>query len=106
MAEYVGGEPMSVGVGDPITFENKTNDSFSVDVGIVFRKSGLYRVIVDGKHTSVEIEPERKRGKWICTDDLNEYGQCSCCGLAEDVYEYVRHWNYCPNCGAEMRGGE
>lgn len=58
MAEYVSGESMAVDVGDPITFENKTDERFSVGVGIVFRKSGLYRVSVVGKHTSVEIEPE------------------------------------------------
>ena len=70
MAEFVGGEPISVGADEPITFENKTDDCFSVDVGIVFHKSGLYRVTVDGKHTSVEIEPERKTGTWIDGDKL------------------------------------
>ena len=42
------------------------------------------------------IEPERKKGKWI--DD-----NCSECGF------YVHHGdmrNFCPNCGAKMKGGK
>ena len=65
MAEFVGGEPISVGVDEPITFENKTHTAFDVGCGIVFRKSGLYRVCIVGKHVSVSVEPERKKGKWI-----------------------------------------
>lgn len=41
-------------------------------------------------------QPERKTGKWI--DD-----NCSVCGF------YVHHGdarNFCPNCGADMRGDE
>lgn len=41
-------------------------------------------------------QPERKTGKWI--DD-----NCSVCG------QYVYHGdarNYCPNCGAKMKGEE
>jgi transcription initiation factor IIE alpha subunit len=43
-----------------------------------------------------------KRGKWI-------EGKCNCCG------EHAPYWsmattyyksNYCPNCGADMRGNE
>lgn len=98
MAEYVGGEPMAVGVGDPITFENKTDDSFIVAAGIVFRKSGLYRVTIAGKHTSVEIEPERKKSRWVNVNDSN-VGTCASC-LARG-----RAWmNFCHNCGADMKG--
>ena len=58
MAEFVGGEPISVGVNGPITFENKTDTAFDVGCGIVFRKSGLYRVSIVGRHMSVAVEPE------------------------------------------------
>lgn len=62
MAEFVGEEPISVGVDEPITFENKTDTAFDVGCGIVFRKSGLYRVSIVGGHMSVAVEPERKQG--------------------------------------------
>lgn len=49
------------------------------------------------------IEPERKTGQWeiyvISPFDgedcrCSECGQCGC----------VPYWNFCPNCGADMRG--
>lgn len=69
MAEFVGGEPISVGVDEPVTFENKTDTAFDVDCGIVFRKSGLYRVSIVGRHITVAVEPESKLRGWIpCSD--------------------------------------
>ena len=50
----------------------------------------------------VEIE-ERKVGKWIEIWDLDHLVvlayQCSECGIMINTKS-----NYCPNCGAEMRG--
>lgn len=50
-------------------------------------------------------EPERKKGVW--TGDC-----CSCCGVSK--YNYIKMvddecgpfgtWNFCPHCGADMRG--
>ena len=65
-------------------------------------------------------EPERKKGKWI-DEKINSYTSrtyCSECGSsAPFVYEsddyYGNHAHgetaktkFCPNCGADMRGGE
>ena len=53
------------------------------------------------------IEPERKKGKWILDNSRlrgNRY-TCDQCG-----YETDSSWNppgnFCPNCGADMRGEE
>lgn len=49
------------------------------------------------------IKPERKTGKWI--DDC----ECSVCHwINEDDGgdTLLTYYNYCPNCGAKMDGGE
>ena len=113
MAEFVYRGEKIIGIDEPITLENNTGASFdvSVGVGIIFRKSGLYRVSVDGKHTSVKIEPERKKGKWIERDDCWDgiYYECSVCKYSFSSMEGTpsdNDYNFCPNCGADMREGE
>lgn len=56
------------------------------------------------------IEPERKPGKWIhhkpfdCEHhNCNTCIECSCCGTWFGADSYAQT-NYCPNCGAYMRG--
>lgn len=106
MAEFVGGKSVVVDIGEPITFENKTDTDFGVSCGVVFRKNGLYRVSVDGQRTSVSIEPERKKGRWIERWHENKHVigdmACSVCG-AQMLLTFPR---FCPHCGAEMRGEE
>lgn len=49
-----------------------------------------------------DFEPERPHGKWAKTDDdlkISDY-RCSVCGQLTDLDE---PWNFCPNCGADMR---
>jgi len=56
------------------------------------------------------IEPERKTGEWIGTEydgyaDGNPVyyeWKCSACGCVIEDDEPT--WNFCPNCGADMRG--
>ena len=45
-------------------------------------------------------QPERKKGKWIETDSHEPcWYKCDQCGRLHDFLD-----NYCPNCGADMRG--
>ena len=47
-------------------------------------------------------QPERKTGKWeiyVISMFDGEGCRCSECGL-----EGVPYWDFCPNCGADMRG--
>lgn len=99
MVEFVYSEEKAIGIDEPIILENNTDAGFDVGVGIIFRKSGLYRVSVDGKHTFVEIEPERKEGKWIDTGSGQECSECLAIQYGYDSFRY-----FCPFCGADMRG--
>ena len=53
------------------------------------------------------VTPKRKTGKWV--NNIHDLPVCDQCGYmtpydrAIDDYEYG---NFCPNCGADMRGGE
>ena len=49
-------------------------------------------------------EPERKTGKWICSDDLYETAICPFCGWdTTEPYGHIRSWfRYCPRCGARL----
>jgi len=58
------------------------------------------------------VQPERKTGRWI-PDNTDYYRTrfiCSACGESEEVpttgFGYGTMWDYCPNCGAKMEGGE
>ena len=54
------------------------------------------------------VQPSRK-GHWIKSDIPNEEYVCSKCGGACWYYDYqgaVAKSNFCPNCGADMRGAE
>lgn len=41
---------------------------------------------------------EKKKGEWIEDGYYNEPCVCSYCGVSGNPV-----WNFCPNCGAEMR---
>ena len=45
---------------------------------------------------------DRPQGKWIIEIDINgnTYGRCSICGMKQ----YAGQLNYCPDCGAKMKG--
>ena len=59
MPEYIHKAEEIAEKGKTIRFENKTDVAFDVSVGIVFHKSGLYRVsIVDDKVTVELVQAE------------------------------------------------
>lgn len=59
-------------------------------------------------------QPEREKGKWIYGED--EYGidgyRCDKCGFfvlwdyGHNFINYIGNYNFCPSCGADMRGEE
>lgn len=51
-----------------------------------------------------ELKIDRPQGEWIIEIDINNYtyGRCSICGMRQ----YAGHLNFCPNCGAHMKGAD
>ena len=60
MAEYVNEDKNEDKL---IIFKNGTESDFSVGVGIVFRKSGIYEISVNDKTTTVTKVSGRKTGR-------------------------------------------
>ena len=68
--------------------------------------------VVDMLEKLPSAQPERKKGKWIYGED--EYGidgyHCDKCGFfvpwdyTHKFINYIEDYNFCPNCGADMRG--
>ena len=56
--------------------------------------------IIDEQPT---IESERPRGEWIYQTKFGRI-ECDVCGHVFGGYVYPR--NFCPNCGADMRGNK
>ena len=60
------------------------------------------------------VQPEREKGKWVYGED--EYGvdgyRCDKCGFfvlwdyGHNFINYIGNYNFCPSCGADMRGEE
>ena len=82
----------------------------------VIRDYLISKVDTEDEHTAFGMaikaleQPERKKAKW--TPEFNGafkggayWFSCSECGR---IVPEVRNggWNFCPNCGADMRGGE
>lgn len=60
------------------------------------------RVIEPIKNGELVIKEERPAGKWIKSDvPESMLAKCSLCGFDCGAYSH----NFCPNCGADMRGG-
>ncbi len=49
---------------------------------------------------------ERKTGKWIVTSEFEDcrYAKCNQCKVTQIFYYGKPLTNFCPNCGAELRG--
>lgn len=49
---------------------------------------------------------ERKHGKWLDVTTLDNEFICWVCSECRHGTDFVYEpYNYCPNCGADMRGG-
>lgn len=97
----------------PFTKNERTNDYGSFCKCEILEDGETINLLKHSKHYNcplVEIE-ERKVGKWIGD---KAYPICEKCGCniyekyisCSDYAEIIAKMDYCPNCGAEMRGAE
>lgn len=51
-------------------------------------------------------QPERKKGEWIVISEFEDcrYVKCNQCKVTQVFYYNKPPTNFCPNCGADMRG--
>ena len=50
------------------------------------------------------IESERKKGKWLPENrTIDAFWVCSSCGFPSEAHAANILYNFCPNCGADMR---
>lgn len=76
----------------------------NVEVGV--DKESLRKAMEEAELT---LLPTEKRGKWIQQDHNYKYGNVSTCLYFAPVCSECENtgdfkMNYCPNCGADMRG--
>lgn len=65
-----------------------------------------YREVRDAikERPTIDVEPKRKRGKWIVRKFSSD-AMCSECGMYfKDVYDMDNYDKYCRHCGTEMEG--
>lgn len=63
------------------------------------RERDAIKHVISGIKTMPSAQPERKNGDWVRTSFYNDTPVCSEC-YSEGRWD----WDYCPNCGADMRG--
>lgn len=65
-----------------------------------------FAILILEQAPSIDIEP--KQGEWIKVDDQYQLATCSNCKkvtMFERWGHSVRGYDFCPNCGADMRKG-
>ena len=85
---------------------------------VIIRNNGGYFGTIPSEVITGELpsaQPKRKTGKWngynadnpdwLRDDGSPVFLTCSeCYGMV--MNNGSAHWNFCPNCGADMRGGQ
>jgi rubrerythrin len=70
-----------------------------------WKEAEEYQHIIDRFMMFASAQPERKKGKWrrrLADSGFNADWHCSECGWKTSLEEHG--YNFCPNCGADMRG--
>ena len=49
------------------------------------------------------LDNNRPQGEWVAHEDMDEWYECNKCHCGNTYF--VKLPNFCPNCGAKMKGG-
>ena len=92
-------DEMTLTLSSPITEEQ-----FDAITDVDFDNTD--RIWFHTKHGKDVEFVKRKKGKWLCSDDLYETAVCPCCGWdTTEPCQHIKSWfEFCPHCGADMRG--
>lgn len=82
---------------------------YSCDYIASMSKEGIVSDIIDNIDNAPTVE-DRPKGKWIAVDLTfgRSFYSCTICDKTENVPTCMNKpkFKFCPNCGAEMRGGQ
>ena len=100
MAEYIEREAISEEIRK---YYYKNPPNFSYGEGFDRGLDRAQRAILDAP--AADVAPVR-HGQWEW--DTEDIYRCSNCAEKSHVKEVLGHpeWDYCPNCGAKMDGGD
>lgn len=85
-----------------LPYPNNLNPSYTRYLAQMDERTRLKYIVADAP----TIE-ERKKGKWIPCFDEEDYPLGCKCSVCNETYVMPYGLsNFCPNCGAEMRGEE
>jgi hypothetical protein len=82
-----------------LDINRKANENFPAN-----RNLTLYAESLLAHAPTIDAVPV-VHGRWVDCENYNDIEQCSVCGM---IYRYPSFYkyNYCPNCGAKMDGGD
>ena len=80
------------------------NSGISVGISVGLRMGINTCLTFLNNANTIEAEPVR-HGRWETNSDRPDSLICSICKFGFDMWKHDPH-NYCPNCGAYMRGEE
>lgn len=84
------------------------HDAFETDTEFQRWDAGCwirYKMFENNIDSAPTIQPEREKGNWVGIDDEPcETFECDVCGFTLEDWIQGAFYNFCPNCGADMRG--
>lgn len=98
MSEYIKREDVLKYCNDLINAEHKTPDEWNYNMERISQTEEI-RVYVELMPAADVVE--RKKGKWELEP---EYGWYICSACRDEVTVKSGRTNFCPNCGADLRG--